>query len=921
MPPSAGGASRAIGGGSGAKRKQSGGGGGDQADTEFDFQSQAGSEFSLSDEVKRQEQASSKRAKSNQHAVDEDAICVHCTDKRAQGQLRCWVHKRAYECIQKNSAKDPKELQAFQAIFGQNKSDLGDLEKATQCMEKFLEMYPDGKCPAGKARGNNFQVSSLVHTEGHRKEKYRGEEGKMWDFELFSNWMKLHRCWDTARSRQEWERIKADPDTDGDMGGPRHSKERLTIPAYLIGEVTRGEKHTSFEERRVDSSTKAKKISDDEMVRARAEIDRGFGAKLDVGDFEASSRLTLPASAAMSRGDGLVTPGQLLHSVFGNAGASSSSSPSSAAALLAASGGDAAAASPAAASAAANGPEGSPDKKAASLVDVRSTRNSSKKALKGTLEKLRKRVVEVILSGKKELQATQQTIKEAGLTDSEFNEFRETLQERIRVGEAWLGTSVEPPAEKGQPILHPLPMGETTPAEPAEPAAAAGAGTAVDGQEAQDQAAAENKGGERPAAQALLTATAEQHDGYLKKLLASIAFLPMESSDVNSSTNLEKVVDKVGVAIDITAVEAATELVNQTKVLIDQLIKAISIATADLRKAVNRDAADYKKKAEAEKRKRQEEEAQAQKDEEAAHQRKLMSMKVSGSFKLPLAEIGHPAMRVHADSASWLEAQKSDAATFFMEPSLLQKTTAFEKTIAGKFAQDEDTPEAKLSFALTRWSRAFPGSQEAQTTYKVVAPVLGSMGGEFCMKTLKDLLPCQISSTHPGFTAMTGKSFLYGALKDSVIFGHEPNFMATLRVQTTGTAEVLAMSAEDAQIFAKDILNKTDLSWDLYRDALKNVSETDARKSVGKAKIWHGTIEPGMTLFCPAGFTVAFASAPQDVALQTALKFSCLPNAAFNAQGKAFSAVESFKPAAADTKVIGILRDVLAVAAATAPPA
>eukprot|EP00974_Lingulodinium_polyedra_P109350 10580060-Lingulodinium_polyedra.AAC.1 len=88
----------------------------------------------------------------------------------------------------------------------------------------------------------------------------------------------------------------------------------------------------------------------------------------------------------------------------------------------------------------------------------------------------------------------------------------------------------------------------------------------------------------------------------------------------------------------------------QSKVLIDQLIKAINIATADLRKAVNRDAADYKKKAEADKKKKQEEEMRAQKDEEAAHQRKLQSMKVSGSFKLPLAEIGHPAMPVHANT-------------------------------------------------------------------------------------------------------------------------------------------------------------------------------------------------------------------------------------------------------------------------------
>jgi hypothetical protein len=53
---------------------------------EFEFESQATSEFSLSDEVRRQEQAS-KRSRRSEHELD-DETCVHCPEKRARNQLR-----------------------------------------------------------------------------------------------------------------------------------------------------------------------------------------------------------------------------------------------------------------------------------------------------------------------------------------------------------------------------------------------------------------------------------------------------------------------------------------------------------------------------------------------------------------------------------------------------------------------------------------------------------------------------------------------------------------------------------------------------------------------------------------------------------------------------------------------------------------
>jgi hypothetical protein len=53
---------------------------------EFEFASAATSEFSLSDEVRRQEKVS-KQSKNADHGLD-DETCVHCPEKRSKNQLR-----------------------------------------------------------------------------------------------------------------------------------------------------------------------------------------------------------------------------------------------------------------------------------------------------------------------------------------------------------------------------------------------------------------------------------------------------------------------------------------------------------------------------------------------------------------------------------------------------------------------------------------------------------------------------------------------------------------------------------------------------------------------------------------------------------------------------------------------------------------
>jgi hypothetical protein len=330
---------------------------------------------------------------------------VGCVDARVAGvtalsgslqpqpsnDARCWVHKRAYDCILKNASRDLSDLALLKDIFGEGKKDSGNIEKANEVMQKFLEMHPDGKCPPGKSRGKDFKVSSVVHSVAKRSERYTDESASKWDFELFCGQMRSLRGWDVTRCKAEWEDIRADPNTDRDTAGPRHSKERLAIPSFLTGECRSGVRYASSEERRVDTFTKAKRFTDEETDKAFSEIDRGFTARLDVAGFEEKSRLALPASAFLGRGDGPLAPNELLRSV-GHQQLSAASVAAGATAGHGAAAGSSAHGS--AAVAAGDVPPLDSRSAAAQVIDVRSSRNSMKKTLKGTMDKLRKRVTE-----------------------------------------------------------------------------------------------------------------------------------------------------------------------------------------------------------------------------------------------------------------------------------------------------------------------------------------------------------------------------------------------------------------------------------------------------------------------------------------------------------------------------------------------
>ena len=126
--------------------------------------------------------------------------------------------------------KNPDSIEAdlFTEAFGDGKTRKGDPEKSSAVMDKFLEENPDGKTKPGVARGKDFNIPSVVHSRGFRKEKGSESKNKMWDFEIFAGKMKADRAWDHTRAQAEWQLLKADPDLEKDA-----LQERTT--PYLNG--------------------------------------------------------------------------------------------------------------------------------------------------------------------------------------------------------------------------------------------------------------------------------------------------------------------------------------------------------------------------------------------------------------------------------------------------------------------------------------------------------------------------------------------------------------------------------------------------------------------------------------------------------------------------------------------------------------
>lgn len=682
-------------------------------------------------------------------------------------------------------------------------------------------------------------------------------------------------------------------------------------------------------------------LSNVDLEQARSELDRGFGADLKLDKFTNESHLSLPANSFSGETAAQKTPMQMMLEVSrGVGGPPPSGTGAGAPANFAGSSGGAGAESPADGDKASADNQATPKKGATeSTGDVKSARNQARKQLRGVLDKLKKKTMATVQASQIQLDAVPKVVAEHSLNREEYREFENTLVERLKVAEAWLGGTVRqkttsdelevvemevvkvtlPHAKGEQPLVQ---VAGTSPA---------GEGAAVPSETAAEQEAAAKQGegdgavGEgtagKEAKQELSLDDLKQravnaHDDIVRAAIEALTFFPMESKNLPSSQRLFQVVFNLHDAASMKAVEDTTTEVVDAKTLVEQLLKSLNVAAVDLKRALGTDEKAAKKEKEEHQKKLSEQQAKKLQERELAERRRIASLKVSTAFKCGLAEIGHGAIQMFNDTASLLEAVGAGEVTFDT-PFLVKDSKEVKEVFRTEFSDKDTSAKAQMSRTLVRWAKSFPSSSEAVTENKVVAPMLVSMGLDAANEVFRALAPSRVESRLPSFTAMSESVVLFGALKESVNFGHEPNLLACMRLQHDGVCNIMTISATDAIRYWKEVCNKEAVTWDMYRETLKNLTVAEAKACHTKGiHIHHGEFEPGMALYIPIGFVTGSFVASQSKANQSAVKFPLLPSACLRSADEALGALTTLKPQATDAKTIGILRDVIAVALA-----
>jgi hypothetical protein len=595
------------------------------------------------------------------------------------------------------------------------------------------------------------------------------------------------------------------------------------------------------------------------LEQASKELNRGFNAKLDLDKFQEESRLALPSTAFSAGTAPQMRVGQVvLDSIKGSQGATQTAGQAPAAE----------------ASASAPG-ERKEELKVTprKLVDITSTRNQQKKQLRTALDRFQKKFMALVHDGRQQMAGIDKAVADAGLKRDSYTDFETTLKERLLVAESWLGGTVSHDDAKK---IHEL--------------------TYLD-----------LKSGDENAAAALL----KEHEKLWAYNLSQLTYLPMESRDLLCCTKLEAVVDGVGAATCVEQVEEAAKLWADNLNLLQQLQKSVAVSISDLKKAIASDEkaalkaqSDAKKKAEETRQKLLE-------DQEMAERRRIATLKKSGAFKIKWGDIGHPKIQVYDSEGALQDALQGGPAEVVRGPFLLKTAAKFAEIL--KHKADDKSPEAVLKGTMERWEKSFPASSEAKKEDKVVAPLLAIMGLDLALEGFRSLKIQRVESGLPSFNSMSEHVQLYGALKDSVHFGYEPTFLATLRAQVSGVCEVLIMTPVDVTKHTKEVVvDASEVTFQKAEDVLKHMTENEA--TVCKTKgvsVWHGTVEPGMLLYVPIGCAIATSVA--SASNLSALKYPFLPSSDKEAARQALAELQKWKPSAAEAKLLGVFQDVLVV--------
>lgn len=261
-------------------------------------------------------------------------------------------------------------------------------------------------------------------------------------------------------------------------------------------------------------------------------------------------------------------------------------------------------------------------------------------------------------------------------------------------------------------------------------------------------------------------------------------------------------------------------------------------------------------------------------------------------------------------------ANGADKCSLWAKPWIIKDTGNFKKIFTAEFKADDTTSDALLSRAMTRWKNAFPKSAEAMAQGKVIAPLLASMGLDSAISAFTALAVDRVVSRLPSYNSMADQPTAFGALKDSVEFGTDPGFFGTLLAVHSGMFNVLAMSASDVLRFQKEVAGHSELTWPMFKDVLKNLTEADLKSCKDKnIHVFHGSVEPGMMLYTPPGYSFGTTVSSQVTDHVAAVKMYFLPGGeSLKALSEQYTAIAKFGPEAKERKQVDMLLDVITVA-------
>ena len=219
------------------------------------------------------------------HKTVKGTQCELCTQPCAAGHSRCWPHKRAYDCIQKQCwrarkkdaalEEQPKAYQEWVAIFGEGRAGPPDQMLANQVVLDFAEKYPDGQSKLGQKRGQ-AQLITYIHSHLVTASSSKSIGLPLWDFELFVNQMKNFRGWSQTQSKQQWDALEREPSNFRDNQGPAKHPRRIAIPAWLSGTESHDFTLTEAEEKRVSTAGRSLERSMEDRQQMIGELRQGF---------------------------------------------------------------------------------------------------------------------------------------------------------------------------------------------------------------------------------------------------------------------------------------------------------------------------------------------------------------------------------------------------------------------------------------------------------------------------------------------------------------------------------------------------------------------------------------------------------------------------------------------------------------------